>query len=167
MLDVDNPIVINTLIDELSVESVLLFEDRARASQVIVHQRPKGVKSAYTIDGDQILQYAHYSNKFGKFGILRESVDAAVKDEETRLADLELSLQDHQRRGAELMQAVNKNRRYADDIAGRIKRKMMEKRKLAQKIGELQSAQEEEEPEEDIATYVSGCLVGEPIMWGR
>jgi len=34
---------------------------------------------AYTLDGDQILPNRHYSNKQGKLGIIRASVDDAIR----------------------------------------------------------------------------------------
>ena len=45
MLDVGDVDVLNTLIDQCSVESILLIEKRAEASHVIEHQRIRGVKS--------------------------------------------------------------------------------------------------------------------------
>ena len=34
---------------------------------------------AYTLDGDQILPNRHYYNKQGKLGIIRDSVDDAIR----------------------------------------------------------------------------------------
>ena len=45
MVDVADPDVLNTLIDQCSIESILLIEKRAEASHVIEHQRIRGVKS--------------------------------------------------------------------------------------------------------------------------
>lgn len=45
MVDVADPDVLNTLIDQCSVESILLIEKRAEASHVIEHQRIRGVKA--------------------------------------------------------------------------------------------------------------------------
>ena len=45
MLDVADVDVLNTLIDQCSVESILLIEQRAEASNVIEHQRIRGVLS--------------------------------------------------------------------------------------------------------------------------
>lgn len=45
MVDVADPDVLNTLIDQCSIESILLIEKRAEASHVIEHQRIRGVKA--------------------------------------------------------------------------------------------------------------------------
>ena len=123
MMDVADVDVLNTLIDQCSVESILLIEQRSEANHVIEHQRIHGVISvssflcarwpchrvcgdlilycgiiflheiqifklirdslplsqAYTLDGDQILPNRHYSNKRGKLGIIRASVDDAIR----------------------------------------------------------------------------------------
>lgn len=155
MLDVRDPNLLNVLIDQLHVESILLIRSRDEASRVIVHQRPHGAISAYTLEGDQVLQYAHYSNKFGKLNILRESVEAAVRDERARHDELRRAMGVHQRELDEAEARVRRDAGSVRDISTRVSKKMLEKRKVKAAMEELQNAQEEEEPEEDIATYVS------------
>lgn len=166
MLDVRDPNVLNVLIDQLGVESILLIHSRDDASRVIVHERPQGARSAYTVDGDQVLQYAHYSNKFGKMGILRESVEAAVRDEEARFAGLREVVRELQEEMAEVRRRVDREKRSVRDAAAKVKRKMAEKRKVKVAMEELENAQEEEEPEEDIATYVSDGDTGLQYLEG-
>ena len=165
LLDVKNPNVLNVLIDQLNVESILLIKDRVEASHVIVRQQPRGAKSAYTIEGDMVLQYAHYSNKQGKFGIIRESVESAVKDEEQRQHDLNKSLERLWKEFDEMGEKVSVDSNHVTGIVNKIKRKMKEIRHLKFKIEELQNAQEEEEPEEDIATYVSTSISVIPSIY--
>lgn len=155
LLDVRDPNVLNVLIDQLHVESVLLIANRDEASRVIVHQRPRGAMCAYTLEGDQVLQYAHYSNKVGKFGILRESVEVAVRDESARLNELRHAMGELQREVGEMEVKVRRDGGCVRDASTKVTRKMLEKRKVGAAMEELQNAQEEEEPEEDIATYVS------------
>lgn len=158
VLDVEDPNVMNALIDQASVESILLIRTREEASKVIVHERPQGAKAAYTAEGDQVLQYAHYSNRIGKLGILRESVESAIRDEEARLAGLRQELDDLRRQEGECRQKMEGSRRHMQAAMRKIKDKMAEKRKICAAMEELRNAQEEEEPEEDIATYVSMCV---------
>ena len=155
LLDVREPNVMNVLIDQVNVESILLIRTRSEANRVITHERPRGAKAAYTLDGDMVLHYAHYSNKFGRLGILRESVEAAVREEEARFSGLERELDGLQREAEAAAQGVTRDQRCVQDAAGKIRRRMSDKRSLKTKIEELLNAQEEEEPEEDIATYVS------------
>ena len=79
MLKVEDPDVMNLLIDQCHVESILLIEQRAVAANVIVHERPTNAREAYTIEGDLVQARAHYSNKRGSFGIIQASVDNAIK----------------------------------------------------------------------------------------
>ena len=155
MLDVQDPNVLNVLVDQLSVESILLIKRREEASRVIVRERPKGAKAAYTLEGDQVLQYAHYSNKQGKFGIIRESVEAAIRDEMRQLEELRGVFDRSQQEERQMRNHMDHNKRLVSEAVAKVKRKAAEKRYLMGKIEELRNAQEEEEPEEDIATYVS------------
>ena len=154
VLKVQNPNVLNALIDQASVESILLIRSREEASRVIVHERPQGTKAAYTAEGDQVLQYAHYSNRFGKIGILRESVESAVRDEEARLASLRSALEELRGEERSHQRNMEESKRHMMGAMRRIKEKALEKRKVVSAMEELQNAQEEEEPEEDITTYV-------------
>ncbi len=149
---------LNALIDQANVESILLIHSREEANRVIVHERPQGAKAAYTSEGDQILQYAHYSNKFGKLGILRESLESAVRDEETRLEGLRQGLDELRREEGECRGKVDSNKRHMQAAMRKVRDRMTEKRKVNAAIEDLQNAQEEEEPEEDIATYVCVCV---------
>ena len=79
VLDVREPDIVNLLIDQCSVESVLLIERGEEARNVMVHQRPKGARAAWTIDGDEVLSYAYYSNKRGRFGIIQSSVEETIR----------------------------------------------------------------------------------------
>lgn len=78
VLDVRDPIVMNVLIEQCSVETTLLIERREQASRVMNHVRPPGASSTYTLDGDQVLDGRHYSNKRDRMGIIQASVNDAI-----------------------------------------------------------------------------------------
>ena len=79
MLEVSDPDVMNTLIDQCHVEGVLLIEDRVTANRVITHERPRNAREAYTLTGDQVLPGRHYSNKRERsFGIIKASLDDVI-----------------------------------------------------------------------------------------
>lgn len=78
VLDVPDPIIMNVLIEQFNVETTLLIERREEASRVMNHVRPQGASSTYTLDGDQVLDGRHYSNKSGRMGIIRASVNDAI-----------------------------------------------------------------------------------------
>ena len=80
MLDVRDPTVMNVLIEQCGVETTLLIERRDEASRVMNRARPQGASSTYTLDGDQVLDGGHYSNKTrgGRMGIIRASIDDTI-----------------------------------------------------------------------------------------
>ena len=156
MLDVQDHNILNVLIDQLHVESILLIPRRDEASEVIVGRQARYAACAYTLDGDQVLQHAHSSTKTGKFGILRESVEAAVRDEQAKLDELRHAMDGLRHTADEVDMKVKRDHGSVREASSRVTRRMTEKRKVQAAIEELQNAQEEEEPEEDIATYVSG-----------
>ena len=78
VLDVQDPIVMNVLIEQCNVETTLLIERRDNANHVMNHIRPQGASSAYTLDGDQVLEGRHYSNRHGRIGIIRASVNDVI-----------------------------------------------------------------------------------------
>ena len=79
VLDVRDPIVMNVLIEQCNVETTLLIEKRGEANHVMNNVRPPGASSAYTLDGDQVLESRHYSNKQGRIGIIRASVNDVIR----------------------------------------------------------------------------------------
>ena len=68
----------NVLIEQCNVETTLLIERREEANRVMNRVRPQGVSSTYTLDGDQVLDSRHYSNKQGRMGIIRASINDAI-----------------------------------------------------------------------------------------
>ena len=70
---------LNVLIEQCNVETILLIEKREDANYVMNRNRPQGASSAYTIDGDQVLEGRHYSNKQGRIGIIRKNVSDFVR----------------------------------------------------------------------------------------
>jgi chromosome segregation ATPase len=89
MMEVGDLEVRNALIDQCHVDTDLLIEKRLEAERVIEVERPRGANVAYTIEGDQILTGRFYANKKRPRGIIKESVDRAIEEEQRRLRDLE------------------------------------------------------------------------------
>jgi hypothetical protein len=80
VLDVRDPVVLNVLIEQCGIETTLLIEKREEANRVMNRVRPQGASSTYTLEGDQVLDGRHYSNKTrgGRMGIIRASVNDAI-----------------------------------------------------------------------------------------
>ncbi len=79
MLEVSDPDVMNVLIDQFHIESVLLIEEREEANRIITHERPPKAKQAYTLCGDLVLPERHYSNRSRPYGILKASLEDVIR----------------------------------------------------------------------------------------
>lgn len=77
------------------------------------------------------------------------------RDEEEKLSHLRRDHSCIEQECKELDNEGNTNKRQVAALGEKIRRKMEAKRKLKMSFMKLQNAQEEEEPEEDTATYVS------------
>ncbi|CAI7997627.1 Structural maintenance of chromosomes protein 6 [Geodia barretti] len=166
MMEVGDLEVRNTLIDQCHADTDLLIEKRLEAER------------AYTIEGDQILAGRFYANKKRPLGIIKESVDTAIEEEQRRLRDLETQRYNLDNRLMELQKesAMSKDRESC------VRRKLsatqaklhqvetvwyaviylqrgIDTQRIQlfnlQNLKELRSSEEEEESQEDIATYES------------
>ena len=72
-----------------------------------------------------------------------------------RLSRLNGDLRQLKQEGQALSGECDINKRQATALGEKIRRKLGEKKKLTMAVSELRNAREEEEPEEDTATYVS------------
>lgn len=77
------------------------------------------------------------------------------REEEYRLRELKTELQQLKQEGQSIKAEADTNRRHETGLGQKIRRKIEEKKKLSMHLMQLRNAKEEEEPEEDIATYVS------------
>ena len=77
-----------------------------------------------------------------------------TRHEEARLSTLRSELDSLRHEALRMRDEQNRNKRQMSEVSQRLKRKAQEKQQLTLRITELKNAQEEEETEEDIATYV-------------
>eukprot|EP00105_Crassostrea_gigas_P004900 XP_011418269.1 PREDICTED: structural maintenance of chromosomes protein 6 isoform X1 [Crassostrea gigas] len=75
MIDCNDPVVMNTLIDQRGIENILLIEDKKEARTVMdpdVQAQPRNCHEAFTIEGDQVhsvpsLRYYSNNNTHARF----------------------------------------------------------------------------------------------------
>ncbi|KAG0439580.1 Structural maintenance of chromosomes protein 6 [Dictyocoela muelleri] len=83
VLDIKNNIIINQLIILLSIEQIILIENRQNGYKII-RSRPENVDSCYTLDGDRIKLVNHSLSEFrpkvDKFYFEGVDVDKLVKE---------------------------------------------------------------------------------------
>ncbi len=82
-------------------------------------------------------------------------MESAIREERSHLDTLRAERDTLGRERRQLEDLVERNKRSVIEAMRKIKKKNEEKRKLMGTIEELKNAEDEEEPEEDIATYVS------------
>lgn len=153
MLDVQDVDILNTLIDQCKIESVLLIENGQEAFHVIDREKPPNATSAYTLEGDQALPARYYSNRFPTLGIIKASVDDAIKEEQAKLQQLKSEYEELRGRQRKLEGEQASNKRLVSELRTRMMRKQDEKNKIQMAITELQNMEEEEESQVDVATY--------------
>jgi chromosome segregation ATPase len=155
MMEVGDLEVRNLLIDQFHVDSILLTDTRLEAERVIEVERPRGASMAYTIEGDQILPGRFYANKKRPLGIIKESVDRAIEEEQRRLRDLESQMYNLEISVKELDKEGGMNRERQGNVRRKLQSVQSKMHKVEMSLKELKSAEEEEESQEDIATYES------------
>lgn len=153
MLDVQDVDILNTLIDQCKIESVLLIENGQEAFHVIDREKPPNATSAYTLEGDQALPARYYSNRIPTLGIIKASVDDAIKEEQAKLQQLKSEYEELRGRQRKLEGEQASNKRLVSELRTRMMRKQDEKNKIQMAITELQNMEEEEESQVDVATY--------------
>lgn len=90
VLEIKNNMIINQLIILLSIEQIILIDDRQKAYEII-KKRPQYVDCAYTITGDQIKMFGNSLSDFGKSGNEKyffENTADKITDLEIKLKEL-------------------------------------------------------------------------------
>ena len=82
VLEIDDPVIYNCLIDQRSVEMVLLIKDKTEARDYLKNRPPRNCREGFTIEGDQIYAGADqrfYSALQKNAKVLRGDVEAEIK----------------------------------------------------------------------------------------
>jgi hypothetical protein len=82
MLDIKDPVVANTLIDQRRIESVLLLPDREIGRDIIEFKSTAKCSEAFLRNGDQLLgkpSYKVYGCRFKEAHIFIENCENAIR----------------------------------------------------------------------------------------
>lgn len=112
MLIVSTPIVTNFLIDQASIEHILLIEDIETAQHVMYDLSPKNAYKAYTIDGDVVLSRKNasfYSAKQKQSQFFRSSITDALKEIDEQISFYQAEINQNQSKLSELTTNLEKN----------------------------------------------------------
>ncbi|KAL5481928.1 hypothetical protein EMCRGX_G022203 [Ephydatia muelleri] len=154
MLEVPDPDIQNCLIDLCSVEETLLIESAQDARREI---NRRIAKQAYTLEGDLVLYMRFYSKPYDRYGgrnsVFRADVNGAIQDETVKLNALKEELGGLRQNIATMKQDLNTTKHHATQAKTRLAQLQKEKSRCAALVSDLQAVLEEENAEEDTATY--------------
>ncbi|XP_030832189.1 structural maintenance of chromosomes protein 6 isoform X2 [Strongylocentrotus purpuratus] len=152
IVDVSNPVIFNTLVDQRGVESILLIE-RSKDARASLRQPPRNCREAFTIEGDQVYAGAeqrYYSSMQKSAKILRGDTDNEISETKRDMSENQKALNEIKQKIQALRQDVNENENLK-------KTAQRQRKKLEDKIGRInnQITQLEAEGEGEEETNVA------------
>ncbi|XP_052075729.1 structural maintenance of chromosomes protein 6-like isoform X4 [Mytilus californianus] len=116
VLDVEDPVIANCLIDQRSIELILLIADRKRATQVMDPELrpgpPKNCREAFTLSGDQLYCFPslrHYSCNYDRAKFLTANVEEDIQKMEEELNGIRSDLEKNRQKQRNLNIEISKN----------------------------------------------------------
>ncbi|BFY99906.1 hypothetical protein BsWGS_02945 [Bradybaena similaris] len=159
----DDPVVINTLIDQRSIENVLLIEDSNEARTVMMRQPPENARECFTVVGDQAFSvptFRYYSSDRTAVRYLMADVQDQIlklqQEEKEIEAEIRSLTQQRDTRNCEIIS----NQREGKKCQTQLNKIMENISSYTFEIGELRNV-EDPTPvdvttlEEEVATYNS------------
>ncbi|XP_063412399.1 structural maintenance of chromosomes protein 6-like isoform X3 [Mytilus trossulus] len=116
VLDVEDPVIANCLIDQRSIELILLIADRKRATQVMDPELrpgpPKNCREAFTLSGDQLYCFPslrHYSCNYDRAKFLTANVEEDILKMEEELHGIRSDLDKNRQKQRNLNTEISRN----------------------------------------------------------
>ncbi|XP_060559553.1 structural maintenance of chromosomes protein 6-like isoform X2 [Ruditapes philippinarum] len=169
MVKCDQPMVYNTLIDQRTVECVLLIDDGRMARQVMDPDKrpgpPRNSREAFTAQGDQVFSFPtfrYYSSNQDKAKFLTANVEEDIAALVSQIEVLHQTLSQIKQQKTQLdseIQVNTKQERKAETTLMKIRE---EKRKLSLEISELKNI--EDPAPVDVATYEEEVKMLEELL---
>ncbi|XP_025110368.1 structural maintenance of chromosomes protein 6-like isoform X2 [Pomacea canaliculata] len=167
VIQCDDPVVLNTLIDQRGIENIILITEAAEARNVMMHRPPSNCNEAFTREGDQLFcqpTFRYYSSDTSSARcFLTSDVEREIVGHEKILVGLNQEVKKLQDQKVELQNNIRSNQQ----MEKRCETKLM---KLGEKISnlkyELKELRSVEDPvpvdistlEEDVETYSQQIL---------
>lgn len=156
ILDIENPIVFNSLVDQCGVESVLLIEDPKEAQRVMWDEKPQKAFKAFSIRGHQILggrSSKYYPCNKERAEFLEGDVAGVMRQVEGELLQARRDL----KRLSEETQAIDAGIRQRNSELDRSRKACYSHQdkinNVTEEIRELESFEEEQLP--DVGTLIT------------
>ncbi|CAN7939185.1 unnamed protein product, partial [Ixodes hexagonus] len=159
-LDIQDPDVINILIDQRGVERVALFEsnEEARNTLMRTHSVPVNCSEAFTAKGDQLYpapNFRYYSTNQHRAELLKAGVEDQIQEKMAELQQIEERLQELKANAAKYQEALMQSRRESCSLRKQLETLKREDMELHSKIRELRRI---EDPEPTNVTTLEGAL---------
>jgi len=152
MLDIDNHLAANALIDQCSVDSVLLIENAKDAQNIMWNVKPHGSTMAMSVEGHQIIggrSSKYYPCKKRDINYLQKDVAVSLQNAEQEL----LQTQEQERAAKQQLQQIEGEIRRHREEHEQTRRKCSQEQdvinNIIMEIRELQSFEEEKLPDVD------------------
>ncbi|KAK8757950.1 hypothetical protein V5799_004418, partial [Amblyomma americanum] len=148
-LVIEDADVVNCIIDQRSVERIVLIEANAEARDVMSNPAtiPRNCREAFTRQGDQVYRapdFRYYSAVRRRAEVLKESMGARIQERKAEMVSVDQKLQEldakHASRQQELQQAQAEQRR----LDAQLKSLRQQEFDLAGQIRELQAVEDHE-----------------------
>ncbi|XP_070538831.1 structural maintenance of chromosomes protein 6-like [Ptychodera flava] len=162
----DNPVIYNCLVDQRSVESVLLIEDSAEARSYLRRHPPRNCREAFTIAGDQVYAGAeqrYYSNFARNARYITADVEQQIRETEQELNGMKREQEGVQRQHTEINSSIRANTTQKNQMLTRRMKLHEQCSKVQFDINELKNY-EEPTPvdvttlEEEVKSYTDQML---------
>ncbi|XP_052255864.1 structural maintenance of chromosomes protein 6-like isoform X2 [Dreissena polymorpha] len=156
MIQSDEPMVYNTLIDQQTVECVLLIEDGRTARQVMDPEKnpPRNARQAFTLNGDQVISqptFRYYSSNQDKVKYLTTNVEDDIAAIEADIVNLQKKVGQMRQTSTQLEGDIQSNQQLERKGSTQLMKIRDKKRKITMEITELKNI--EDPAPVDVATY--------------
>lgn len=148
-LEIEDPDVINCIIDQRGVEKIALIDTNHEARNVMMNASavPMNCSEAFTAQGDQLFpapDFRYYSSSKQRAELLKENVDDQIREKKSELANMERRLKEVDAMFAESRAELAQSQKEAHRLTAQLDSLRREEVKLSSQIRELATVEEPE-----------------------
>lgn len=165
-LEIEDPDVINCLIDQRMLEKIALIDTNHEARNVMMNASavPPNCSEAFTALGDQLFpapDFRYYSSSKQRAELLKENVDDQIREKKSELADMERRLKEVEAVYADSRAELQQSQKEAHRLTAQLDSLRREEVKLCSQIRELATVEEPEPTNVSMLEEVLQKLEGE------
>lgn len=148
-LEIEDPDVINCLIDQKGLEKIALIDTNHEARNVMSNTAtvPTNCSEAFTALGDQLFpspEFRYYSSSKQRAELLKENVEDQIREKKSELADTKRRLNEVEAMFADAQAELQQSRKEAGRLTAQLDSMRREEVKLSSQIRELATVEEPE-----------------------